>query len=489
MLRPWQTQVWLKHSTADTVHTRLVQQLIDDMVSGRLAAGALLPGTRTLAAALGLNRKTVQLAYDELIAQGWLVTQAKRGTFVCERLPEQTVATPYQQLLASAVKAETATAEAVTAPAVTAQAPTKAPVPALAAQTGNDGIPDARLIPFELLARAHRRALISANRKQYLGYGDAQGTPELRTALQQMLTQERYLKLNSGHICTVRGSQMAIYLASRVLKPAEGAVVFEQLTYAPALAAFTDAGFSVLRCNTDKQGLDITQLQQLLAQHKVAAVYTTPHHHYPTTVTMVMERRLQLLQLSQQYGFYIIEDDYDHEFHFDSRPIPPLASLPGAERVVHIGSLSKVFAPGLRLGYLVANSAFIASAVQQILLIDRQGNSLTELALAELLGSGEVKRHIRKCKQLYKSRRDHCVTELNRVFAASVTFDIPAGGLAFWLEFELKLPLSVAQNLPQPHYAIAQHRLGIRFGFGALNETEITAALHRLYQALLPYLA
>ena len=473
MLRPWQTQVWLNHNFADTVHARLVQQLIEDIVSGRLQPGALLPGSRTLAGALGINRKTVQTAYDELVAQGWLVAQAKRGTFVSELMPEQPPGAPYQQLLATVPHTA---ADNIVPAAVTA------------AQINNDGIPDARLIPFELLARAHRRALITANRKQYLGYGDARGTPELRSALQQMLTQERYLKLSAGQICTVRGSQMAIYLTSRVLKPAQGAVVFEQLTYGPALAAFTDAGFSLLRCATDKQGLDIEQLQQLLARHKVAAVYTTPHHHYPTTVTMVMERRLQLLQLSKQYGFYIIEDDYDHEFHFDSRPIPPLASLPGAEQVVHIGSLSKVFAPGLRLGYLVANSAFIASVERQILLIDRQGNSLTELALAELLGSGEVKRHIRKCKQLYKRRRDHCVNELNRLFAATVQFDIPAGGLAFWLEFHLKQPLALLTDLPQPHFAVTERQLGIRFGFGALNETEITTALQQLYQQLAPNL-
>ncbi|MBE3669498.1 GntR family transcriptional regulator [Vibrio navarrensis] len=473
MLRPWQTQLWLDNSTGNTIHARLVNKLIEDILTGRLEAGALLPGSRSLATVLGLNRKTVQIAYDELIAQGWLVTQAKRGTFVSDRLPEQRMSEQYQHLLAGSAKPVIDHAEAE-------------PLSGKENPSCNDGIPDARLIPYELLARAYRRALIAASRKQYLGYGDPQGTIELRHALQRMLIQERYLNLSSAQICTVRGSQMAIYLASRVLKPSDGVMVFEELTYAPALAAFEEAGFTILRCKTDQQGLDITHLQQLIAGRKVAAIYTTPHHHYPTTVTMVMERRLLLLQLSTQHDFYIVEDDYDHEFHFDSRPIPPLASLPGADRVLHIGSLSKVFAPGLRIGYLVASATFVEKVVQQILMIDRQGNTLTELALAELLQSGEVKRHIRKCKKIYKTRRDHCVNELKRLFGDRVRFHIPAGGLAFWLELGTQPQFDLAELATEPHFFVDKQRCFVRFGFGSFTEQEITAELTRLDWLLFP---
>lgn len=467
MLRPWQTQLWLEDSAGSTTHARLVNKLIEDILTGRLEAGALLPGSRSLATLLGVNRKTVQSAYDELIAQGWLVTEAKRGTFVSAQLPEQNLSEQYQHLVTGAAKMEVTAAPASFSLVRRAQA-------------DNDGTPDARLIPYELLARAYRRALIAASRKQYLGYGDAQGTIELRNALQNMLTQERYLHLTSAQICTVRGSQMAIYLASRIIKPSAGVMIFEELTYAPALAAFAAAGFTILRCRTDQKGLDVAHLQQLLADHPVAAIYTTPHHHYPTTVTMVMERRLLLLQLSAHYDFYIVEDDYDHEFHFDSRPIPPLASLPGAERVLHIGSLSKVFAPGLRVGYMVASPALIKQAVQEILMIDRQGNTLTELALAELLESGEVKRHIRKSKKLYKSRRDHCISELKRLFGDRVHFHVPAGGLALWLEFGAEQQLDVTDLATEPYFFVYHQRCYLRLGFGAFTEPEMTAALTRL---------
>ena len=467
MLRPWQTRVWLEHSSGDSIHTRLVNQLIADIVAGRLATGALLPGSRAMSAALGLNRKTIQIAYDELIAQGWLTAQPKRGTFVSERLPDQQPASAYQQLLAQ--------------PRPLPQAGLPDP-PSPVPHGSNDGIPDERLIPYELLARAYRRALITASRQQALGYGDPQGSAALRLALQRMLIQERYLCLTPAQICIVRGSQMAIYLLSRLLKPATGVMIFEELTYGPALAAFEEAGFTVLRVRTDQQGLDVSHLQQLLACHRVAAVYTTPHHHYPTTVTLSMERRLLLLQLAAQHDFYLVEDDYDHEFHFDSRPIPPLASLPGANRVLHIGSLSKVFAPGLRVGYLVADPDIIRQAVRQILLIDRQGNPVTELALAELLSSGEVKRHIRKCKKLYKSRRDHCVRELTTQLGDRVHFQVPAGGLAIWLEFARPYWPQLVRLSADPAFFVVPSAGAIRFGFAARNEAEISQAISRLRQ-------
>ena len=124
-------------------------------------------------------------------------------------------------------------------------------------------------------------------------------------------------------------------------------------------------------------------------------------------------------------GFYIIEDDYDHEFHYDSRPMPPLASLPHSELVIHVGSLSKVFAPGIRLGYIVAAPTIIQTITEDILLIDRQGNNITELALADLMQRGEIKRHIRKMKKIYQLRRDHALAEFQRVLLRVFRYNRP----------------------------------------------------------------
>ena len=198
-----------------------------------------------------------------------------------------------------------------------------------------------------------------------------------------------------------------------------------------------------------------------------------------------------LLELSSTHEFAVIEDDYDHEFHYDNRPIPPLASLPHSENVIHIGSLSKVFAPGLRLGYLVADEQFINRAAQEVLLIDRQGNAVTEIALAELMASGEVKKHIRKTRRLYQARRDFSVQEFQRIFGDKIIFDVPVGGMALWVNLGDHLQNQNIKTLNHRDFSAGTHFSGgskktahIRFGFGALTETEITSSINQLAMAL-----
>jgi len=324
-----------------------------------------------------------------------------------------------------------------------------------------------------------------------MGYGDPRGMIELRQALQQMLSMERFMNVAEDEICIVRGSQMGIFLASRALPNRQGVIVVEELYYPSAFKAFQSNGFQVVSVKLDEQGIVLEDLERILNEHSVAAIYTTPHHQYPTTVTMPMSRRLQLLELSKKWGFYIIEDDYDHEFHYDSRPMPPLASLPHSELVIHVGSLSKVFAPGIRLGYIVASSPIIQSITEDILLIDRQGNNITELALADLMQRGEIKRHIRKMKKIYQLRRDHALAEFQRVFAESVQIQPPAGGMALWVKFQK--PFTQDQLIKLKELNIdTEHKFkqgehpnhSIRFGFAALSEKEITALIENLNNIL-----
>lgn len=324
-----------------------------------------------------------------------------------------------------------------------------------------------------------------------MGYGDPRGMAELRQALKQMLSMEHFMNVAEDEICIVRGSQMGIFLASRALPNRQGVIVVEELYYPSAVKAFQSNGFQVVSVKLDEQGIVIEELERILKEHSVAAIYTTPHHQYPTTVTMTMSRRLQLLELSKKWGFYIIEDDYDHEFHYDSRPMPPLASLPHSELVIHVGSLSKVFAPGIRLGYIVAAPTIIQTITEDILLIDRQGNNITELALADLMQRGEIKRHIRKMKKIYQLRRDHALAEFQRVFAESIEIQPPAGGMALWVKFQKsfnqdqliklkELNIDTEQKFKQKE--CANHC--IRFGFAALSEKEITSLIETLNEAL-----
>lgn len=470
MLRPWQVHFRIDEREEKTVFLKLTNLISQEILSGRLGQGTMLPGSRSLSKELGINRKTVQAVYEELEAQGWLVTRPRKGTFVADILPE------------SSIEIE---------PAFEQIEQEKSLIQRTAVYPHNDGVPDPRLIPYELFSRAYRHALIKITQNQYMGYGDPRGMIELRQALRQMLSMERFMNVAEDEICIVRGSQMGIFLASRALPNRQGVIVVEELYYPSAFKAFQSNGFQVVSVKLDEQGIVIEDLERILKEHSIAAIYTTPHHQYPTTVTMPMNRRLQLLELSKKWGFYIIEDDYDHEFHYDSRPMPPLASLPHSELVIHVGSLSKVFAPGIRLGYIVASSPVIQSITEDILLIDRQGNSITELALADLMQRGEIKRHIRKMKKIYQLRRDHVLAEFQRVFAETVQIQPPAGGMALWAKFQK--PFTQDQliqlkelNIDTEHKfkQIGSSNCCIRLGFAALSEEEITALIEKLNEIL-----
>ncbi|WP_445535523.1 MocR-like pyridoxine biosynthesis transcription factor PdxR [Acinetobacter sp. G18] len=470
MLRPWQVHFRIDEREEKTVFLKLTNLISQEILSGRLGQGTMLPGSRSLSKELGINRKTVQAVYEELEAQGWLVTRPRKGTFVADILPE------------SSIEIE---------PAFEQIEQEKSLIQSTAVYPHNDGVPDPRLIPYELFSRAYRHALIKITQNQYMGYGDPRGMIELRQALQQMLSMERFMNVAADEICIVRGSQMGIFLASRALPNRQGVIVVEELYYPSAVKAFQSNGFQVVSVKLDEQGIIIEDLERILKEHSAAAIYTTPHHQYPTTVTMPMNRRLQLLELSKKWGFYIIEDDYDHEFHYDSRPMPPLASLPHSELVIHVGSLSKVFAPGIRLGYIVASSPIIQSITEDILLIDRQGNNITELALADLMQRGEIKRHIRKMKKIYQLRRDHALAEFHRIFAESVHIQRPAGGMALWAKFQK--PFTQDQlikikelNIDSEHKfkQIGSSNCCIRLGFAALSEKEITSLIETLDKVL-----
>ncbi|MGB2832181.1 MAG: PLP-dependent aminotransferase family protein [Methylotenera sp.] len=488
MLRSWKLNIVLKSTSGLAVYMQIVQQVIDDIQSGRLAPATAMPGTRELAAHLEVNRKTVILAYDELIAQGWLVTQNRRGTFVSSKLPSFSI----YPLANKACNLESS----ITTPSDTDYQALPIPAKSQAIIDFNDGIPDTRLIPFDILSRAFRHALLAPSKSNKLGYGDPKGMLALRYAIATMLNIERGLNVDEEQICIARGSQMGIFLAARVLTKSNDYVVVEDLSYPPAREAFRSCGANLLTVGLDDYGIDVIALEKLCREYPIRAIYVTPHHQFPTTVMMTAERRLKLLMLAKQYDFTIIEDDYDHEFHFSHHPVFPLASTSHDGRVVYVGSLSKVLAPGLRVGYLVASKEFINHCANEVMLIDRQGNSITELAVAELMESGEIKRHIRRTLKIYNERRIVLIDLIRNELGDFVNFDAPNGGLAIWLRVNEKVNIEalvkkalLAQVRILPASLFSAKHLSInaiRLGFGSLNVTELTTGIQRLKQVLTP---
>jgi GntR family transcriptional regulator / MocR family aminotransferase len=340
-----------------------------------------------------------------------------------------------------------------------------------------------------VLSRAYRTALQQAARGIWLGYGDPRGSPILRETIANMLTAHRGLVTNADNVCITRGSQMAIFLAARILVRPGETVLVESLSYSPAWQAFRAAGASVVGAKLDDNGLDIADVERLCRRHKVRALYLTPHHQFPTTVSLPPERRLRLLDVACQFGFAIIEDDYDHEFHFAQQPLLPMASY-APRRTVYIGSMSKLLVPGLRIGYIAAAPDVIRLLANETVIIDRQGNVPTELAVAELIQSGELHRHARKALQVYHGRRDAFARLLAEDFGDVADFKVPDGGLSFWITFRDSSVLDAIEKgarnanvrfLPSRSFAIAPYeQRGLRLGYASLNSAEAIEGVRRL---------
>lgn len=482
MLRPWDLRITLDREAAQPAYLQIAHAIMDGIKRGRLTPGSALPGTRELGQLVGANRKTVQQAYEELVAQGWLTAEAKRGTFVSAALPvvEEVQSPPPLSPAAAGFTLRRAAPNLPYTP------------PARGALVFDDGAPDTRLMPAPLVARAWRRALLEASRRNLLGYGDPRGIFRLREAVADMLNTDRGLNVTAENICITRGSQMAIYLASRLLVQNGDNAAIETLSYPPAREAFSAAGASIVAIGLDEQGMCIDELEAACRTKPIRAVYVTPHHQFPTTVTMPPERRIKLLSLAEEHKFVIVEDDYDHEFHFAHRPVLPLASAQNWERLLYIGSLSKLLSPSLRIGYLVGAADVIARAGAEIMMIDRQGDPATEAAAAELMRDGVLKSHTRKVLRLYEERRLCLAEALAAALGNKAAFSVPQGGLALWVNF--------AAGLALPPDALECHKIGVtpgqafatnghatngaRLGFGSMNGAELREAVSRLARAL-----
>jgi GntR family transcriptional regulator/MocR family aminotransferase len=487
MPRAWDLVIELDRDSALPPFLQIARALADDVRRGRLRPGDRLHGSRRLAATLGVHRNTVLAALAELTAEGWIEPVPRRGTFVTRALPDDR-ARPFSRRLALRTHVP------ARVPFALPEAPPAYRQPALPRGTLHlsSGTPDVRLVPARSIGRAYRRVLGRAG-ADVLAYGDPEGHPALRAALAAMLSTTRGLAVTADDVLVTRGSQMALALTARSIVRPGDVVAVEQIGYRPAWEAFRAAGAVVVPVPVDRDGLDVDALRALAEQTALRAVYVTPHHQYPTTVTLKAARRLALLALARERRMAIIEDDYDHEFHYDGRPVLPLASTDRDGVVVYIGTLSKILAPGLRIGYVVAPAAVRRSlgAIRSVL--DIQGDLAAEAAIATMIDDGELQRHVARVRRIYATRREILADSLRRVFGAGVEFTLAPGGMALWVRLHRSVDVeawarrSIERGVcwfTGRRYAFdGQPRPFARLSFAWLNERELPEAVRRMAAA------
>lgn len=477
----WEFSLILDSHSQHPLFLQIAYGVSNEIRRGRLRPGEQIPSSRKLSETLGVHRNTVLAAYHELEAEGWLSTSPAKGTFVSRAIPD---IQPQAFAPVPAPQEE----------AIGFDLPPSPPPPEILAYPSNalrmdSGSPDIRQIPVDEIAKAYRRTLRIYG-ASVLNYGDPRGHERLRKTLAAMVTARRGFKASEENILVTHGSQMGIDLTARALLRPGDVVAVEALGYRPAWEALRASGARLVPIPVDRGGLQVEKLEALAKTTPIRALYLTPHHQYPTTATLDSGRRLALLALARSHRIAILEDDFDHEFHYDGRPVMPLASADTTGNVLYLGTLSKILAPGLRLGFLVAPKVMVERMAGLRRHIDRQGDLAMECAVAQLLEDGIVQRHVRKCRQLYQERRDTLVTALAKHFGHEIRFDVPAGGIGLWIETsplvdvdvwaQRALEQGVAFN-PGKRYAYSGEPLHFaRLGYANLAEQEIEAAVKRM---------
>jgi GntR family transcriptional regulator / MocR family aminotransferase len=485
---PWKTIILLQKEGETPVYLQIANAIIQEMKKGRVGPGIKLPGTRQMAEILSVHRKTLVRAYEELDAQGWIEMIPSKGTFTSKELPEINP----RRFSGKTDKNNSFPKE--TGFPVKVNDKIRQPVDISRNITGFHDGPDVRLMPVAEIGKAYKSILSRHINFKYLSYVDMAGVKKFRKILSDYLNQSRGLQTSEKNIMVTRGSQMALYLLSKVLFGRGETILVGNTNYYYADHLFENAGMLVRRVRVDESGIDVDELEKICRKKKVKAVYITSHHHYPTTVTLIASRRIKLLSLSEKYGFIIIEDDYDYDFHYLSSPILPLVSADVKGMVIYIGTLSKTIAPAIRTGYVVAPVNLILELCRIRQLIDTQGDPIMELALAEMFEDGEIKRHMKKALSEYHRRRDFLCSYLHQKLSDIIDFKVPDGGLAIWAKYDKAFPLpELTEKLRAQGIILSNgliHNTGpqslnaTRMGFAWMNEKEAEQAINMLSKTI-----
>ena len=469
---------------------RVYALLRAQVADGTLVPGARVPSTRALAADLGVSRSTVTTAYEQLVAEGFLVTAAGRAARVAAPLaagvaPGRLDAPPAAPV--PPLSAWGRRVEGMAGMALQASAPQEAaPIDFLYGAVASRDFPALawrRVYQAELLRQQHR-----------LYYAEPEGDPALRRALQGYLARARGLVCDAGQILIVHGTQQALDLCARLLLEAADTFVFEEPGYPMARQCFEAIGARPLPVAVDAQGLDTSRLPRGDA---VRLAYVTPSHQFPLGGVLPMARRVELLQWARQHGAWIVEDDYDGEFRYGQRPIDALQAMDTDGRVLYIGTFSKALSPQLRLGYLVLPAALVPVFRQARRLADRHAPVIEQRVLASLMDSGAYERHIRRLRRAHERRRMALLEAIARYLPASAQVAGTAAGLhvVLWLpsvpqqgEAQLVAAARAAgvgvypvsplfagpQVSPQPRPA------GLTLGYASLSEDDIQLGIRTL---------
>ncbi|MED1645669.1 PLP-dependent aminotransferase family protein [Brevibacillus agri] len=448
---------------------QLYSEFRDKILRGEWTAGFKLPSTRKMAQELRISRNVVIEAYDQLFAEGYIESRQGSGYFVAPGI--------YLEQFARG---------------------TDLPQPSPGDQSEGlidfrSGVPDLEHFPRSLWGKTVQRVCQDAPLSAF-GYNRPEGRAELRDVLSRYLYRTRGVQCAPERIVMTSGATQALMLIAKVLLAPESRVLIEDPITQDIQMIFASTGARLCPVPVDACGMAMDKLSATPVNAAPSFVFVTPSHQFPLGTTLTIQRRIQLIQYARSVDCYIVEDDYDSEFRYES---PPISSIQGLapERVIYIGSFSKILSPGLRLGYLVLPEALVERYQKAKWLTDLHTPSIDQLALARFIEKGHLEKYVTRMKKLYQKRRQCLTDALRDTFGDQVAIWGEAAGLHIVAAFShvrftpdvvAALEAAGVRVYPVEEHTIAKgrHADKIVLGYGNVGEEKIAEGVARLEKGL-----
>lgn len=469
-------QLALDRSLSIPLHLQLRDKLRTLILERRLRPGDRVPSIRALSVDLRISRNTVLGAYDQLIAEGFVVSRKGAGCWVAEVQTETLVAPSVElspqlsergMLMSKQLFLQSKPEAAVLHP----------------------GIPETATFPFKTWGGILKRVSTPSN-GNLLGYHSISGLPELKSTLASYLTVSRGLRCSSEQIVITTGGQAALDLLARLLLDETASVWMEDPGFIGAKSAFSAAGARLTSLPTDTAGWHPPEIKE----HCPSLIYLTPSCQHPLGLPMQLDQRLRMLDIARTSGAWIIEDDYDGEYSFFGDPIPAMQGLSVDAPVIYVGTFSKVLFPSLRIGYIVA-PAKLARQIESVLSFTGQYPSLVlQAVLSEFMQQGHFSRHLRRMRRLYCTRRAAFLDNADKILKGWLTPIDGRTGIQITCTAEPTFDdAALAQRarssglslLPLSSYGLTDRaQSGFVLGYAAAPENETKAALLKLREIM-----
>jgi GntR family transcriptional regulator / MocR family aminotransferase len=472
------------------IYEQVADCLIDAIKKGVLQPGTRLPGAKRLAQTLGLYTKTLEKAYEELYAQNWVTIKANSGTYIAINLPVQN--------LIKLPNGKKRTGNKAFFEFQKLDMPINSPSIRESNFTYNiilnDGYPDIQLMPAVELEKNYRLILNRKRPGKVLDKGNPWGLYDLRQSLCEFLNNTRGLNINPSNILISKGNQFSIFLILSLTLKKGDVIAIAEINYLGVYNICKYLNLDVEFVRLDGDGINLNDLHTLCKHKKISSVYITPHLHYPTGAKLSLDRRTRLLELAEEYNFFIIEDDYDFDFHFKNSPTLPIASVDKLQRVIYVGGFNRLLSATNKVSYIVGPEDFLSELAKLKISIDKFSDIVMEEALSLTFKGQSVIRYRNKATKYYHQQCEYFCSLIDKDLSKYCTYIKPEGGMAVWLEFNQNIQIDnltdtckrMGLYLPERNslFIYPPNSNGIRIGFASTSKTELSSAVSTMKSAI-----